>query len=118
MTAKAFDQSDMVFLYVTVPDMEVARLIGGGAVRERLAACANILPQMTAIYEWNGDVEEEDEFVVILKTAPTKAAELAGWVSDHHPYDVPCIPEVPLGRGNGPYVEWLQGQVRTDPAVN
>ncbi|AJD52103.1 divalent cation tolerance protein [Thalassospira xiamenensis M-5 = DSM 17429] len=111
MTSKSFDRSDMVFLYVTSPDMEVARLIAGGAVRERLAACANIMPQMTAIYEWDGDIEEENEIVIILKSTSAAATALSEWITDHHPYDVPCILEIPLGRGNGPYVDWLRGQV-------
>ncbi|WP_417829925.1 divalent-cation tolerance protein CutA [Thalassospira sp.] len=111
MTPEEFKPSEMSFLYVTVPDMEAARVIAGGAIREKLAACANILPQMTAIYEWNGDVEEESEIVVILKTSKTTALALAQWVEDHHPYEVPCILEVPLGRGNHGYVSWLQGQM-------
>ncbi|WP_404426777.1 divalent-cation tolerance protein CutA [Thalassospira australica] len=118
MTSKPFDRSDMVFLYVTVPDMEIARLIGGGAVRERLAACANIFPQMTAIYEWDGDIEEENELIVILKTTSDTAPQLAGWITEHHPYDVPCILEIPLGRGNGPYVDWLCSQVGGTTAAN
>lgn len=111
MTPDEFQPSEMSFLYVTVPDMEIARVIASGAVREKLAACANVLPQMTAIYEWDGDVEEETEIVVILKTSKTTATELAQWVEDHHPYEVPCILELPLGRGNHDYVAWLQSQL-------
>ncbi|MHC8493696.1 divalent-cation tolerance protein CutA [Thalassospira sp. SM2505] len=111
MTEDRFQNSEMSFLYVTVPDMEIARVIAGGAIREKLAACANILPQMTAIYEWNDDVEEQTELVVILKTARHTAIDLAKWVEDHHPYDVPCILEIPLGRGSNGYVSWLQGQL-------
>ncbi|WP_114113283.1 divalent-cation tolerance protein CutA [Thalassospira povalilytica] len=111
MTETGFQDSEMSFLYVTVPDMEIARVIAGGAIREKLAACANVLPQMTAIYEWNGDVEEESELVVILKTSRNKAQFLAKWVEEHHPYEVPCILEIPLGRGNHDYVSWLQGQL-------
>ncbi|MBO6578140.1 MAG: divalent-cation tolerance protein CutA [Thalassospira sp.] len=111
MTPEEFQASEMSFLYVTVPDMDMARVIAGGAIREKLAACANVLPHMTAIYEWDGDVEEETEVVVILKTSKTKALELAQWVEDHHPYEVPCILELPLGRGNHDYVSWLQTQL-------
>jgi periplasmic divalent cation tolerance protein len=111
MTENGFQDSEMSFLYVTVPDMEMARVIAGGAIREKLAACANILPRMTAIYEWNGDIEEENELVVILKTSRKTVSLLGKWVKDHHPYDVPCILEVPLGRGNHDYVSWLQAQL-------
>ncbi len=111
MTPDEFQQSEMSFLYVTVPDMDTARTIAGGAIKEKLAACANVLPQMTAIYEWDGDVEEENEMIVILKTSRTTATDLAQWIDEHHPYEVPCILEVPLGRGNHDYVSWLQTQL-------
>ena len=111
MTPGQFQASEMSFLYVTVPDMATARLLAGGAIGEKLAACANVLPQMTAIYEWDGEVEEESELIVILKTAKSIAPALAKWIEDNHPYEVPCILEVPLGRGNSGYVEWLQKQM-------
>ncbi|WP_430475455.1 divalent-cation tolerance protein CutA [Thalassospira lucentensis] len=111
MTPDAFHASQMSFLYVTVPDMETARMIAGGAIREKLAACANVLLQMTAIYEWDGDVEEENELIVILKTSQATAPALAQWVEQHHPYEVPCVLEIPLGRGNHDYVSWLQKQL-------
>ncbi|MBX2830889.1 MAG: divalent-cation tolerance protein CutA [Rhodospirillales bacterium] len=111
MTADMFQASEMSFLYVTVPDMETARLLAGGAIREKLAACANVLPQMTAIYEWGGDVEEESELIVILKTSTSTASSLAQWLEQHHPYEVPCVLEIPLGRGNHDYVSWLQKQL-------
>tara|TARA_R110002096_G_C14507589_1_gene715874 strand:- start:790 stop:1188 length:399 start_codon:yes stop_codon:yes gene_type:complete len=111
MTADHFQPSEMTFLYVTVPDMDMARVIAGGAIGEKLAACANVLPQMTAIYEWDGDVEEESELIVILKTAKSTASALAKWIEDNHPYEVPCILEIPLGRGNHDYVNWLQKQM-------
>ena len=118
MTNDPFDRSEMVFLYVTVPDMEVARVIAGGAVRERFAACANILPQMVAIYEWDGDIEEENEMIVILKTKSSTAADLSRWITDHHPYEGPCILEIPLGRGNAPFVNWLRNQLNEVSSPN
>lgn len=112
MADNAFDHSQMVMLYVTAPDMECARDLAARAVRGKLAACANMLPQMTAIYEWNGEIEESAEVVLLLKTARDKAEKLAAFVTENHPYDVPCILEVPLGRGNQGYVSWLKDQLR------
>ncbi len=51
MTADHFQPSEMSFLYVTVPDMDMARGIAGGSIREKCEACANVLPQIPAIYE-------------------------------------------------------------------
>lgn len=98
---------DMVFIYMTVGSVDEARRIGRALVEERLAACVNILPAMTSIYQWEGKVEEAAEVVVIAKTRAELFEPLAARVRALHSYDVPCIIELPLGRGNPAYLEWL-----------
>ncbi|MDP2697881.1 divalent-cation tolerance protein CutA [Thalassospira sp.] len=112
MTIDRFTESGMVFLYVTVPDADCARRLATAAITEKLAACANILPQMQAIYEWDGKIEQSDELVMILKTSQELAPTLAQKVADDHPYEVPCILEIPLGRGHDAYIAWLGEQTR------
>ncbi|OKH89964.1 hypothetical protein LF95_08770 [Thalassospira sp. TSL5-1] len=101
----------MVMAYVTVPDMDCARKIARSALGARLAACANILPSMTSVYEWNGEVEEASETVLLLKTEKQIFSKLQAHVLDIHPYDTPCVLEVPLGRINDGYAAWLHQQV-------
>jgi periplasmic divalent cation tolerance protein len=73
-------------VYVTVPSAEVGKRIANEIVRERLAACVNILPQLTSIYEWKGKVEEENEAMLIIKTTSERLSPLKEAVLKIHPY--------------------------------
>ena len=103
-----------VFVYMTAGSREEAGRIARTLVQERLAACVNLLPGMQSIYRWNGAIEEADEIVMIAKTRADRFDALADRVRSLHSYDVPCIVELPLGRGNAPYLDWLARE--SDPA--
>lgn len=107
-----FDGPPTHLVYMTVRDRKEALTIAEEVVRERLAACANILPQMTSIYEWKGRLEVEEECVVILKTH----ADRLGWLTDRlvqlHSYDCPCVVSVPIFGGNNAFLEWVRDQTR------
>ena len=60
--------TEAVFVYVTTPNLDLARKIGREVVEKKQAACANILPQMESIYSWQGEICEGNEAVLILKT--------------------------------------------------
>ena len=99
---------DFVFAYITAGSRDEARRIGRALVEERLAACANILDGMTSIYRWQGAVEEASEAVLIAKTRAELFDRLAARVRELHSYDVPCVVELKVGRGNPAYLDWLR----------
>jgi len=101
---------DFILVYITCPDMEVATRLAQETVQSRLAACANIIPGMTSIYEWNNVLQTEQELVLILKTRTDMAAPLTEWITSNHPYTVPCILQIPVLTGNEPYLKWLVEQ--------
>jgi periplasmic divalent cation tolerance protein len=103
--------SQIIFVYVTCPDIEVAKNIANQALSKRLIACANILPQMTSIYRWEGKVEEATECVMILKTRKLMYQDLRVLITKVHPYDVPCILSWDITNGNPPYMNWLEKEV-------
>lgn len=91
----------------TLPDRESARRLARALVDERLAACGNILVGVESIYRWQGDVEESDEVLVILKTTESKLPELLERGPDLHPYDVPEFVAVPVPSGHPEYLAWV-----------
>lgn len=99
---------EFVLAYITAGSHEEAARIGRALVEERLAACVNIIDGMTAIYRWQGTVEEAVETVLIAKTRATLFDALTARVKDLHSYSVPCVLELPVGRGNPPYLDWLR----------
>jgi len=80
-------------------------------VGERLAACASVLAPMTSIYTWEGDVAEEQERQVILKTSRDRVPALWDRVRALHPYDVPEFVVVAIVDGNDAYLRWIAESV-------
>jgi periplasmic divalent cation tolerance protein len=106
-----------VLFYITCPSTEVAHTLAHGSVQARLAACANIMPGMTSIYEWNGALHTDQETVLILKTRTDLIDSLTKWITSNHPYTVPCILQIPVLSGNEPYLNWMVAQTgdQNDP---
>lgn len=97
-----------VFIYVTAPSEDVARLIADRLVSEKLAACANILPGMTSVYRWQGEIEQSKETVLILKTRADLFASVEQRIKKLHPYDAPCIVALPIEMAHVPFLKWLE----------
>ena len=93
--------------FVTVPDMEVAEKLASGLVTSKLAACVNIIPGLTSVYEWEGKVEKDSELLLMIKTRTERVDELSAWVKANHPYDVCEVISTKIDNGNPPYLKWL-----------
>lgn len=96
-----------VLIYVTVPSREEARKIADALVGERLAACANILGEMTSVYWWEGAMQEDKEVALILKTEEALVERLTARVKALHSYAVPCVVALPIKAGNPDYLAWI-----------
>jgi periplasmic divalent cation tolerance protein len=91
---------------VTCGDADEARLIGRLLVERRLAACAQTWP-ITSCYRWDGEVVDDTEWLVLLKTTDDRFDEIAALVREHHSYDLPAIVMLPVGAVGPGYAEWL-----------
>ena len=54
--------------FVTCKDAAQARRIARTLVRERLAACVNVVPGARSIYSWKGRIEEAREVLLLIKS--------------------------------------------------
>ena len=97
-------------VYVTCPDSNLAEKLAELSVKERLAACANIIPRMTSIYEWEGKIQKESEVILILKTQMSRVAGLTELITANHPYDCPCVIALPIEGGNQKFLDWINQQ--------
>ena len=100
--------TDIVFLYVTFPDRDVARTLGRAVVEARLAACANVFPEHESIYQWKGAVASESECAVIFKTSADHLEHLSIYLATHHPYETPCLAVLSPDQINGPFADWVR----------
>lgn len=100
--------STEVVVFVTASSEEEARMIGRRVVERRLAACANILPGIRSIFRWQGQVSEEREVLLILKTRRALFTDLAGTVKALHSYEVPEIIALSIAAGWPDYLQWIR----------
>jgi periplasmic divalent cation tolerance protein len=112
---REFDMSntEALFVWVTVPDMDTADDLARMAVRHRLAACANRIGPIGSVYRWDGDIVVDDEFVLVFKTSVDRFDALRAAIVASHPYECPCVLGMPVVGGHQPWLEWLAAETRT-----
>ena len=99
------DQVRVVF--VTAPDPDTAAVIGRTLVEERLIACANVVPGIRSIYRWEGQVADDPEVLLVLKTRASRCAAVAARVKALHPYALPEVVALPVVDGSEAYLDWV-----------
>jgi periplasmic divalent cation tolerance protein len=100
--------SDYCIVLITAPHHQEAKSLAKGLVESCLAACVNIIPQIESIYRWEGEIQEEQECLLICKTRISCWASLQEWVLENHSYTVPEILNVPITSGFSGYLDWLK----------
>jgi len=97
----------------TVGDLEEAAELIRRLVKKRLAACGQIMGPIRSIYRWQGRMEDENEWLCLLKTTADCYPALEQEILQHHPYETPEILAVPVEFAAADYVEWLHTVVRS-----
>jgi periplasmic divalent cation tolerance protein len=100
---------EITFFYIPVASAAEALAIGNMAVEQHLAACANVFP-MQSVFPWNGEIQQEEEFVLILKTIPSQALPLRSFLEEKHSYETPCILSW-VAEVNEAYGDWVRQMV-------
>ena len=100
--------SEFCLVLSTCPNQESAESIAMKLVENKLAACVNIVPGLTSVYEWQGKIETSQEHLLIVKTksAAFQAVETA--ILDRHPYELPEIIAVSITQGLAGYLHWIE----------
>lgn len=102
--------TDAIVVLCTCPDDRCARELAQTLLNEKLAACVNLIPQVTSLYYWQGQLEESQEVQLVIKSRRTLFGILQQRITMLHPYDVPEILALPVMSGNTAYLQWLQEQ--------
>ena len=96
----------------TCPDAASAQKLAETLVGERLAACVNRLPGVLSTYRWQGEVNTDNEELLLIKTTADRLPALERRVLELHPYEVPELIAVPVADGHAAYLDWVREHSR------
>jgi periplasmic divalent cation tolerance protein len=102
----------MIVIQWNTNSIEEARNVANLLVKERIVACANIIPAIESIYIWKDKVEHENEIKVIFKTVEAKFNEVKAIIKQHTSYDVPEIIKLEVAGGDEDYLQWVQTTIK------
>tara|TARA_Y100000310_G_scaffold328561_1_gene396888 strand:- start:3120 stop:3431 length:312 start_codon:yes stop_codon:yes gene_type:complete len=101
----------MKTIYLTCKDESEAKDIGKVLVEEKLAACVNYFP-IDSIFRWEGKIEEEKEFGMLIKTKTELIDEVIARIKELHSYDIPCIEVLSVEDGNSEFLDWVEKETK------
>lgn len=104
--------TETLVVLVTTPTPERAAEIARVAVEERLAACGNVVTGVRSIYRWEGEIQDDAEALLVLKTTRGRFEALRERVLSLHPYAVPEVIALPVEAGSAPYLAWIAAETR------
>jgi periplasmic divalent cation tolerance protein len=100
-------RESIYLVYCTVANQEEAKSIAQILIRKKLAACCNIVPGVSSVFCWNGEIEESNESLMLIKTTQKKYEQLEKEIKMIHSYSVPEIIATKLETGSSAYVDWI-----------
>lgn len=103
---------EIVIALSTAPDAATAERIARALVDEGLIACANLVPGLTSVYRWEGQVHADPEVLLLIKTRRENVPRLKERLPELHPYQVPELVVVPVEDGLAPYCRWVMDETR------
>lgn len=111
LTLEASDDCHAQLVFCTCPDFETAKTLAEKIVASKLAACLNIVPGLTSLFNWGGKMETAEEVLLILKTTSEAYTRLEATLLENHPYDCPEIIGISIQHGYRGYLKWIKENV-------
>ena len=103
--------SSAVVVLSSCPDVDTARRLARGVIENGLAACVSIVPGVESIYRWKGQLESQEEHLLLIKTVLASLESLTAWLDENHPYELPEIIALPIAGGSERYLQWLRSDL-------
>jgi periplasmic divalent cation tolerance protein len=97
----------MLVVLTTTPSVEEAESLAQKIVEAKLAACVQVLPQMTSVYFWENAIQKDAEHLLLIKTLSEKFDELQEFIQSNHSYEVPEIVALPAEKVSSNYLNWM-----------
>lgn len=101
-----------VVIFCSCPDETSANTIAGQLVKKHLAACVNIIANISSVFRWENQIEKTSEYLLLIKSTEENYAGIEAFIKSQHPYKTPEIIALPIIKGSKDYLEWLSEATR------
>ena len=101
------------FIYVTFGSLREAKSLGGQLVKNKLAACTNIIPTIYSTYVWKNKTMMDKECSMIVKTSKSKVKAAIKFIVKKHSYECPAVSAFPIESTHTDFQRWINEQTMT-----
>jgi len=101
------------FIYVTFGSFKEAKRLGGQLVKNKLAACTNIIPEIYSTYVWKNKTMVDKECSMIVKTSKSKVKEAIKFIVKKHSYECPAVSAFPIDYTHVDFKKWIYEQTKS-----
>ena len=98
---------DIIVIYCTVPDKKAAKEITKVLLKHKLAACVSMIENVKSTFSWDGEICEEKEILLMIKTRRANYGKIKLFIEEVHPYNVPEVIALPIVDCSEDYLKWL-----------
>ena len=101
------------FIYVTFGSLKEAQRLGGKLVKNKLAACTNIIPTIYSTYVWKKKTMMDKECSMIVKTSQSKVKKAMQFIINEHSYECPAVSAFPIKSAHIEFKKWIEEQTKS-----
>ena len=101
------------FIYVTFGSLKEAKRLGGKLVKNKLAACTNIIPTIYSTYVWKKKTMTDKECSMIVKTSKSRVKAAIKFIVKKHSYECPAVSAFPIESTHADFQRWINEQTTT-----
>jgi periplasmic divalent cation tolerance protein len=96
----------------TVPSEQVGEKIAQTLLEENLVACVNIVPGVRSMYRWQGSIQKDQEFLLVIKTRDDRYEKVEQRIRELHPYEICEVLALEVVAGAKSYLSWILAETR------
>ena len=99
---------EFIVIYCTAPNKKEAVQIAKALVEHHLAACVNLIDKVESIFSWDGEMSQEKEVLMVIKTRQELFDKVKFIIQKLHSYTVPEVIAMPIIQADETYLKWIE----------